>query len=222
MGDAVEQPRQPLGELDRRILHRVAEAAVRGVRTVGVAGIAPDEVPRLIAGVAIFDGACQQQGQLIALMGVLGDAATGFYVQQAGAGPQLVQRQTVLTNGANVTPLAQNGVFFVAVGVAALGLFATPVAASTNATMSQVILPVYFVYLEKDGKIDRVWNNVTEKDSAYAVKFFDKKTTQEIENNQELLALFMKKNQEFASQKTDADVRFLQSKNGLEEVRTYS
>ena len=87
MADAVEQPRQSLGELDRRILHRVAEAAVRGVRAVGVAGIAPDEVPGLIADVAIFDGASQQQGQLVALVSVLRDAATRLYVQQAGAGP---------------------------------------------------------------------------------------------------------------------------------------
>jgi hypothetical protein len=69
-----------------------------------VAGIAPDEVPRLIAGVTILHVARQQQGQLITLMGVFGDATTGLDVQQAGSGPHLVQRQAVLTNGANVTP----------------------------------------------------------------------------------------------------------------------
>ena len=105
MGDAVEQPRQSLGELDRRILHRVTEATIRRMRAVGMAGIAPDEVPRLIAGVTILHVARQQQGQLITLMGVLGDATTGLNVKQTGAGPHLVQRQTVLANGTDMAPL---------------------------------------------------------------------------------------------------------------------
>ncbi len=87
LADAVQQPRQPFGELHRRILHRVAEATVRRMRAVGVAGITPDEIPRLVKGIAILNIASQQQGQLIALMGVLGDAAARFDMEQAGACP---------------------------------------------------------------------------------------------------------------------------------------
>ncbi|MNT52072.1 hypothetical protein D3C72_1890790 [compost metagenome] len=77
------------------------------MRAVGVTGVAPDEVPRLIADVPLLHVARQQQGQLIALVGMLGDAATGLDVEQAGASPHLVERQAVLANGAHMAPLGR-------------------------------------------------------------------------------------------------------------------
>ena len=56
---------------------------------------------------AILNIARQQQGQLIPLMGVLGDAAARFDVEQTGSRPHLVQRQTLLTNGPDMAPLGR-------------------------------------------------------------------------------------------------------------------
>lgn len=92
---------------------------------------------------------------------------------------------------------------------------------ASGVQMSQSILPVKFVYLDKHDKINNVWTNVAENDNQYVLKFLHPDGKEEAASNSELVKLFVKKYQNPSNNNIE-DVRFLQSKDGLEEVRTYS
>jgi hypothetical protein len=93
---------------------------------------------------------------------------------------------------------------------------------ASGVQMSQSILPVKFVYLDKHNKISDIWTNVAENDNQYVLKFVRPDGKEDVVANSELVALFVKKNQNSVSCSDVADVRFLQNNEGLEEVRTYS
>lgn len=92
---------------------------------------------------------------------------------------------------------------------------------ASGVQMNQSILPVKFVYLDKHDKISNVWTNVAENDDQYVLKFLRSDGKEDVGGNSDLVALFVKKYQNPANNNNE-DVRFLQSSNGMEEVRTYS
>lgn len=128
------------------------------------------------------------------------------------------------------------GMIFAAVAVAFFGMFLEQASAS-EMKMRQQILPVRFVYLDKNGSVDHVWSNVSEKDSEYVVKFFDKKTDKEIFSEEKMLKNyqdFVLKNQVIEPElkkglvaidcgRSNLVVNFIQTRGGdkLEEVHTY-
>lgn len=121
--------------------------------------------------------------------------------------------------GMNIRNVLQKCVFSLAVGAA---LFCVPAerVLAANTTMSQQILPVRFVYLEKDGSIERVWSNVTEKDAGYVVKFFDKKQ-KEVSMDKKMILKYVEKSGEVAiSRQSTQQVQFVESSYGIEEIKT--
>lgn len=119
-------------------------------------------------------------------------------------------------------------IFFL--GVLALALCVPARAFSASVNLSQSILPVNFVYLDRKGGIEKIWSNVFDGDNMYVLKFFSKQNNIELPKSQKLLALF----QEAAAQKEMSlneagnynqdclSVNFRQSGETMEEVRTYS
>lgn len=116
------------------------------------------------------------------------------------------------------------------------GFAFSPKASASEINMSQRILPVRFIYLNRNGGIEKVWSNVTDADSLYAIKFFDAKTQAEVSSNPKLVNDY----QRVVSQsrlvsgtafpdRTISDfsrnnlmVNFVQKDGVMEEVRTYS
>jgi len=120
----------------------------------------------------------------------------------------------------NIKNVLQVCVFSLAVGAALFCVFPQKALAATNTTMSQSILPVRFVYLEKNGTIDHIWSNVTEKDSAYVVKFFDKEK-KEVSMEKRMILKYVEKSKEAAiSRQSTQEIRFIESAQGIEEIKT--
>ncbi len=114
----------------------------------------------------------------------------------------------------------QSGVIFVVVCVAVFGTSSENAIAS-EMKMRQRILPVRFVYLEKDGSIDRIWSNVRENDDEYIVKFFDTKQ-KEVSPTKLLLddyQLHISREDKKTAQ-LDKSVHFNEQDEFLEEVHT--
>ncbi|MDD5463529.1 MAG: hypothetical protein PHP62_00045 [Candidatus Moranbacteria bacterium] len=110
--------------------------------------------------------------------------------------------------------------FFLVVGAASLCVSPKQVLAATSATMSQSILPVRFVYLEKNGAIDSIWSNVTEKDSVYVVKFFDKEKN-EVSTEQAMLLKYVEKSKKATvSRQSTQETKFVKTNSGIEEIKT--
>lgn len=119
----------------------------------------------------------------------------------------------------NIKNVLQNCAFFLAVG-AALFLNSSEQVLAANTTMSQSILPVRFVYLEKDGSIDHIWSNVTEKDSQYVVKFFDIKQ-KEISTEKNMILTYVEKSKkDIVSRQSTQETLFLERAGGIEEIKT--
>lgn len=106
-------------------------------------------------------------------------------------------------------------------------------AQAANVSFGQSILPVRFVYLDKQGGIKNIWSNVSVNDKAYVVKFFDDKTKKEVSRNEKLLgeyqkSIVRKEEQIFPDKelfaKTDKKIQlsidFIKKDNSLEEVQT--
>lgn len=93
---------------------------------------------------------------------------------------------------------------------------------AANLNFSQSILPVRFVYLGKNNEIEKIWSNVSEKDGAYAVKFFNDKL-KEVVINEVFLNSYQEtvKQEQTSSASASATVDFLKTSGILEEVRTY-
>lgn len=104
---------------------------------------------------------------------------------------------------------------------------------AANVSFGQSILPVRFVYLDKRGEIKDIWSNISSKDGAYVVKFFDNKTKKEIGLNEKLLGDYQKniaqnERQNFidkallakSGKKVQLSIDFIKKDNLLEEVRT--
>lgn len=104
--------------------------------------------------------------------------------------------------------------------------------------LKQSILPVRFVYLNSDGEIARIWNNVTQKDDFYAIKFYASGSKKEISptgknlsNYQELLDrrncfqegdIFNYNQREpGGNHKEEFKVDFIKRYKSIEEIHTY-
>jgi len=103
---------------------------------------------------------------------------------------------------------------------------------------SQSILPVRFVYLDNQNEIQKIWSNVSSDDSLYVVKFLNQKSQKEIKMNSnifgdyqnmirrsklmsgELLASSLNSYNKGNSRSLSVD--FIQDKNSIEEVHTYT
>ncbi|HAS00256.1 MAG: hypothetical protein US57_C0004G0006 [Candidatus Moranbacteria bacterium GW2011_GWC2_37_73] len=120
----------------------------------------------------------------------------------------------------NIKNVLQVSLFFLVVGAALFCVSSKQALAATSTTMSQSILPVRFVYLEKNGAIDSIWSNVTEKDSAYVVKFFDKEKN-EVSMQQRMILKYVEKSKETTvSRQSTQEIKFVETKNGIEEIKT--
>lgn len=107
-------------------------------------------------------------------------------------------------------------------------------AAEFNFTQS--ILPVRFVYLGRDGAVEKVWSNVSDRDRAYVVKFFDSGNGKEIKMNfsgvkkycQEIKTDYLEAEGERVAGSFKRSVGgslmvdLIQRENSLEEIRTYA
>jgi hypothetical protein len=108
-----------------------------------------------------------------------------------------------------------------------------------NINFSQSILPVRFVYLNKSGSIEKIWSNISGKDSLYVVKCIDSKSQNEISMNENVLVsyqdmvkrsgavsgtIFPNMAENYFSQKNEYSIAidFIKSNNYIEEVHTYS
>ena len=109
---------------------------------------------------------------------------------------------------------------------------------STQTVFKQQILPVRFVYVDKQGNIDRIWNNAQEGDSMYVIKFFETGTNTEISQNKNLIlqyvrliskvSIFSQGNIFIAGleiatipTKINTIISFQDSLQGLQEIHTY-
>ncbi|HBI34133.1 MAG TPA: hypothetical protein DEA43_03030 [Candidatus Moranbacteria bacterium] len=110
--------------------------------------------------------------------------------------------------------------FSLVVGAALFLILPEKTLAATNTTMSQSILPVRFVYLEKDGAIDSIWSNVTEKDSLYVVKFFDKEKKEVLTQQSMLLKYVEKSKTATVSRQSTQETKFVKTDSGIEEIKT--
>lgn len=117
-----------------------------------------------------------------------------------------------------------------------LGFFrVNSASAETGISMSQSILPVRFVYLDKKSDIENIWSNISATDSLYVVKFFDNKTKQEIVPGKEIFDKYEKsvsQDKKFTLNKQSdgankkeieyLSVDFVRKNNVIEEVQTLS
>lgn len=96
-------------------------------------------------------------------------------------------------------------------------------AEAAKVNFSQGILPVKFVYLDKHGKIQKIWSNVEPKDDMYVVKFFDAKSQQELPAEKKNIEAFVKnldkKNKEEDNSKRVVKIIYEQQR--LEEIVTH-
>ena len=108
---------------------------------------------------------------------------------------------------------------------------------NTQTVFKQVILPVRFAYVDTQGKIDRIWNNVQIGDDLYVVKFFITGTNTEISHSKELLTQYTKiigsvstfiqgdifnvRNLTTYSSVANLTIEFQDSVRGLQEIHTY-
>jgi hypothetical protein len=119
----------------------------------------------------------------------------------------------------NIRNVLQNGVVFVMLVSILLGVPAQS-ASAANTTMSQSILPVRFVYLQKDGNINRIWSNVTEKDEVYVVKFFDEKKKEVPMDKKNILEYTQKSQTTIVSKQSTQEIQFVAGSDGIEEIKT--
>lgn len=109
-------------------------------------------------------------------------------------------------------------------------------AKAANLNFSQSILPVRFVYLGKNNEIEKIWSNVSEKDSIYVIKFFNDKRGEVSINERALISYQETVKREQTSMSAlpngqagsrqgsalaNVAVDFLKTGGILEEVRTY-
>ena len=123
--------------------------------------------------------------------------------------------------------------------LAASGFFLPASASAKTLTLSQSILPVRFVYLNSGGEIEKIWSNISGKDSRYVMKFFDAKSQLEISGNENTLLDYqdtIRKSQLISGtitpglalgfyppeNKFNLAIDFIRSGNSLEEVHTYT
>jgi hypothetical protein len=119
----------------------------------------------------------------------------------------------------NIRNVLQNGVVFVMLVSILLGVpFQS--ASAANTTMSQRILPVRFVYLQKDGNINHIWSNVTEKDELYVVKFFNEKKEEVLMDKRNILEYTQKSQTTIVSKQSTQEIQFVAGSDGIEEIKT--
>ena len=120
----------------------------------------------------------------------------------------------------NIKNVLQVSLFFLVVGAASFCVSPKQALAATSTTMSQSILPVRFVYLEKNGAIDSIWSNVTEKDSLYVVKFFDIEKKEVLTEQSMLLKYVEKSRTATVSRQSTQETKFVKTDGGIEEIKT--
>lgn len=115
-------------------------------------------------------------------------------------------------------------------------VFAAP--SSTAITFKQVILPVRFVYVDSNGQINNIWNNVTTIDDLYVVKFFNNIDKSEIPQTDSLIERYteiisntssfnqgeiykINKLSSNNSKINNLDISFQYTTLGLNEIHTY-
>jgi hypothetical protein len=59
-----------------------------------------------------------------------------------------------------------------------------------NVSFSQSILPVRFVYIDVNGEVVKIWNNVRKGDDVYVLKFFSFEENEELDFNSELFRIY--------------------------------
>lgn len=97
---------------------------------------------------------------------------------------------------------------------------------AANVSFGQSILPVKFVYLDARGVVEKVWSNVSDKDSAYVVKFFDAREKTEFSGAPEFLGKYLSYAESqpqcefFSGGKINRIVEYAQSGGALEEIQT--
>ena len=108
---------------------------------------------------------------------------------------------------------------------------------STNTQFEQSIFPVRFIYLNNNDDIVKVFNNVTETNTAYILKFYREDTNSEVPISDPLLNNFKQlinkvdisqqgfidigQNNQNARQVIGPAVEFFNSPQGLQEIHTF-
>jgi hypothetical protein len=106
----------------------------------------------------------------------------------------------------------------------------------TNVTFSVTILPVRFVYVE-NGQIVKIWNNTTENDTEYVLKFLDYESNEELVETEQLTiayfeaiqgidvfeqgVIFERTSTTFVDNTRSSEVQFNYTATGVEEVHTF-
>jgi hypothetical protein len=97
-----------------------------------------------------------------------------------------------------------------------------------NIDFSQNILSAKFIYLDSGLEVKNIWSNVSTKDEAYVIKFFDLKKQAEINMNIDLLDKYKQFEERNAlhsysglNENMDVAIYFIQKNSRLEEVRTF-
>ncbi|MFA7628364.1 MAG: hypothetical protein WCY37_03075 [Candidatus Dojkabacteria bacterium] len=107
---------------------------------------------------------------------------------------------------------------------------------SANVTFSVTILPVRFVYVES-GQIVKIWNNTTENDTEYVLKFLDYESNEELVETEKLTiayfeaiqgidvfeqgVIFERTSTTFVDNTQSSEVQFNYTATGVEEVHTF-
>jgi len=107
---------------------------------------------------------------------------------------------------------------------------------SANVTFSVTILPVRFVYV-KNGQVVKIWNNTTENDTEYVLKFFDSENDKEVAQTDMLTiayfeaiqgidafkqgTIFEKSTTTLVNNKESPNVKINYTSTGVEEVHTF-
>lgn len=101
-----------------------------------------------------------------------------------------------------------------------------PKTEAANINFSMSILPVRFVYLDNKGEIEKIWSNVAENDSLYAIKFFNYNKKIELPENQEFMDKYFsyienqKKCEFFSGGKINRIVEYKKNGDTFEEIQT--
>jgi len=108
---------------------------------------------------------------------------------------------------------------------------------ATNTQFEQSILPVRFIYLNNNDDVVKIFNNVTETNTAYILKFYREDTNSEVPISDSLLNNFKQlinkvdisqqgfidigQNNQNARQVIGPAVEFFNSPQGLQEIHTF-
>jgi len=107
---------------------------------------------------------------------------------------------------------------------------------SAEVTFSITILPVRFVYIE-NGQIVKIWNNTTENDTEYILKFLDYETNERLMETEQLTIayfqalqgidvfeqgiIFKRTTTTFVDNTPSSEIKFNYTSKGVEEVHTF-